>query len=65
MSSPIRRFEKRILKNLGYARKRYVLVREPMTGEFRRQPVSRGGMIHDPEGQPIGYHWPRLGGTRG
>lgn len=65
MCSPIRRFEKRMLKRAGYSRKRYVLVRDPLSGVFSRQNVLRGGMIHDAEDNPVGYRWPRMRAARG
>jgi hypothetical protein len=51
--------EIRGLKARGFARTPYRIVKNA-AGEDRPIRVARGGLILDPDDQPIGYHWPRL-----
>lgn len=54
MSSLTRRLQIRGLKGLGYRRAKYRI--DPQGRKFS---VARGGVILNPEGERIGYRWPR------
>ena len=63
MSSLLRRMEIRGLKARGYGRTRYRI--EPgIDGRERPVPVARGGLILDPDDEPVGYRWPRVADLR-
>lgn len=59
MSSKPRRLEIRGLKARRYGRTPFRMVKDAL-GIFRPVRVSRGGLILDPNNEPIGYRWPRV-----
>lgn len=61
MSSLVRRMEIRAMKARGFHRTPFLIERGP-DGAQRLRRVARGGLILDPNDQPIGTRWPRHGG---
>ena len=59
MSSLVRRLQIRAMQKAGYVRTKFILVKGE-TGEVRKQPVTRGGIILNSEADPVGYSWPRF-----
>ena len=58
MSSLTRRMQIRGLKARGSVRTKYrVAVGDD--GQPTLKPVRRGGLIIDPQDEPVGYRWPR------
>jgi len=56
------RMENRALKRMGYARSKLAVVR---FGDWDCLiPVGKGGLIIGPQGEAIGYRWPRLAEAR-
>lgn len=58
MSSLVRSIEKRLMKRAGFTREKWILGRNPLTGEQQPISVLRGGEITDPDDNPIGRRWP-------
>ena len=58
MSSMIRRMEIRRMKKIGFVRSKFAFRRDK-DGKLQRVFARRGGMILNPDGDAIGYNWPK------